>query len=192
MIQLLGSYEGTQEEVIRFLTFHRCKKWSHRSRSNPRQQRYRLGLEMGPSAHCRVLWPYPTSDLDSWDRVHAKNGLTHLDGTQDSRDTDWVLKWVLEHIAAFCWVSRADINTVIVWLRPLDWYIICLVVNDGLISITITITKTITTTITITKTFFFFKKSLRASDVEAEPKFPSDLLQPVLRSGGGLPGISLI
>ena len=52
--------------------------------------------------------------------------------------------------------------------------------NDGLISITITITKTITTTITITKTFFFFKKSLRASDVEAEPKFPSDLLHPVL------------
>ena len=64
--------------------------------------------------------------------------------------------------------------------------------NDGLISITITITKTITTTITITKTFFFFKKSLRASDVEAEPKFPSDLLQAVRRSGGGLPGISLI
>ena len=30
------------------------KMVSH-SRSNPRQQRYRLGLEMGPSAHCRVL-----------------------------------------------------------------------------------------------------------------------------------------
>ena len=64
--------------------------------------------------------------------------------------------------------------------------------NDGQISITITITKTITTTITITKTFFFFKKSLRASDVEAEPKFPSYLLHSVLRSEGGLAGISLI
>ena len=68
--------------------------------------------------------------------------------------------------------------------------ITCLVWNDGLISITITITKT--TTITITKTFFFFKKSLSASDVEAEPKFPSDLLQWGLRYGGCLHGKSLI
>ena len=128
-----GVMRGPRRRWSNSWHFVDAKKWSHRSRLNPRQQRYRLGLEMGPSAHCRVLWPYPTSDLDSWDRVHAKNGLTRLDRTQDSRDTDWVLKWVLVHIAPFCWVSRAYINTVIVWLRPLDWYIICLVVNDGLI-----------------------------------------------------------
>ena len=42
----------------------------------PKTQRYRLGLKMGPSAHCRVLLHTATSDLDSLDSVDAKNGLT--------------------------------------------------------------------------------------------------------------------
>ena len=38
---------------------------------------------MGPSVHCRVLLHTATSD--SWDSVDAKNGLTHLDWTPDTR-----------------------------------------------------------------------------------------------------------
>ena len=48
-----------------FLRFCRCEKWSHTSTSDPRHQRYKLCLKMGPSAHCRVLLRTATSDLDS-------------------------------------------------------------------------------------------------------------------------------
>ena len=65
-------------------------------------QRYKGGLKMGPSAHCRVLLHKLTSDLDSWNSVDAKNGVTCQDWTKDTRDTKWVLKWVLVGIAAFC------------------------------------------------------------------------------------------
>ena len=49
------------------------------------------------------------SDLDSRDSVDAKNGLTHLDWTPDTRDTECVLKWVLVCIAAFCYARRPQI-----------------------------------------------------------------------------------
>ena len=44
------------------------------------------------NVHCRAIF---MSDLDSSDSVDAKNDLTHLDWTPDTRDTEWVLKWVL-------------------------------------------------------------------------------------------------
>ena len=54
---------------------------------------------MGLNAHCRVLLHKPISDLDSWDSVDAKNGVTCVDWTKDTRDTKGVLKWVLVRIA---------------------------------------------------------------------------------------------
>ena len=48
-----------------FLRFCRCKKWCHMLRLDQGHQRYRGGLKMGPSAHCRVLLHKPKSDLDS-------------------------------------------------------------------------------------------------------------------------------
>ena len=48
------------------------------------------------NVHCCAIF---RSDLDSWDTVDAKNGLTHLDWTPDTRDTKCVLKWVLVCIA---------------------------------------------------------------------------------------------
>ena len=41
------------------------------------------------NAHCRAI---SMSDLDSWDSVDAKNGLTHLDLTPDTRDTKCVFQ----------------------------------------------------------------------------------------------------
>ena len=41
------------------------------------------------------------SDLDCGDYVDVKNGLTHLDWTPDTRDTEWAVKWVLVCIAMF-------------------------------------------------------------------------------------------
>ena len=62
-----------------------------------------MGLHMGSSAHCCVLLCNPYyPDLDSSDFVDAKNGLTCLDWTKDTRNIDWVLKWVLVHTAALC------------------------------------------------------------------------------------------
>ena len=49
------------------------------------------------------------SDLDSWDSVDAKNGLTCQDWTKDTRDTEWVLKWVIVRIAAFCCARQPQI-----------------------------------------------------------------------------------
>ena len=46
-------------------------------------------------------WEELISDLDSWDSVDAKNGVTCLDWTKDTRDTKGVLKWVLVRIATF-------------------------------------------------------------------------------------------
>ena len=69
---------------------------------------------MGPIAHCRVLLRKPTSDLDSWDSVNAKNGLIQLDWTPDTRDTKCVLKWVLVRIAAICYAQRPQI-----WIREI-------------------------------------------------------------------------
>ena len=48
-----------------FLRFCRCKKWCHMPRLDHRHQRYKGGLKMGLSAHCRVLLCNPISDLDS-------------------------------------------------------------------------------------------------------------------------------
>ena len=39
----------------------------------------------------------------------------HIDWTQDTRDTDWILKWVLVCIAAFCCTSRYHI-----WIIKID------------------------------------------------------------------------
>ena len=57
------------------------------------------------------------SDLDSWDSVDAKNGLTHLDWTKDTRDTKCVLKWVIVRNAEFCYSSRPQI-----WIPTIDYY----------------------------------------------------------------------
>ena len=38
-----------------FLGIFRCKKWCHTPTLDPRHQRYRLCLKMGPSVHCRIL-----------------------------------------------------------------------------------------------------------------------------------------
>ena len=67
-----------------------------------------------PNAHCRAIF---MSDLDSWDSVDAKNGLTHLDWTPDTRDTECVLKWVLARIAAFCCARRPQI-----WIPETEYY----------------------------------------------------------------------
>ena len=72
---------------FRFLRFCRCEKWSHTSRLDPRHQRYRVGLKMGPSAHCRVPLRKLTSDLDSWDWGLSKNVLTCSDLTTGSWET---------------------------------------------------------------------------------------------------------
>ena len=81
--------------VMYCLLFNRCfQTWKYK---------------MGPSAHWRVPLRTPTSDLDSWDSVDAKNGLTHLDWTTDTRDTKCVLKWVPVRIAAFHCTSRPQI-----------------------------------------------------------------------------------
>ena len=60
---------------------------------------------------------YSYSDLDSWDSVDAKNGLTHLDWTPDTRDTKCVLKWVLVRIAALCCATRPQI-----WIPQTEYY----------------------------------------------------------------------
>ena len=57
------------------------------------------------------------SDLDSWDSVDEKNGLTHLDWTPDTRDTKCVLKWVLVRIAAFCCARWPQI-----WIPETEYY----------------------------------------------------------------------
>ena len=66
------------------------------------------------NAHCRAIF---MSDLDSWDSVDAKNGLTHLDWTTDTRDTKCVLKWVLVRIAAFCCAHGPQI-----WIPETEYY----------------------------------------------------------------------
>ena len=66
------------------------------------------------NAHCRTIF---MSDLDSWDSVNAKNGLTHLDWTPDTRDTKCVLKWVLARIDAFCCASWPQI-----WISEIEYY----------------------------------------------------------------------
>ena len=66
------------------------------------------------NALCRAIF---MSDLDSWDSVDAKNGLTHLDWTPDTRDTECVLKWVLARIAAFCCARRPQI-----WIPETEYY----------------------------------------------------------------------
>ena len=66
------------------------------------------------NAHCRAIF---MSDLDSWDSVDAKNGLTHLDWTPDTRDTKCVLKWVLVRIAAFCCAHWPQI-----WIPETEYY----------------------------------------------------------------------
>ena len=63
------------------------------------------------NALCRAIF---MSDLDS---VDAKNGLTHLDWTPDTRDTECVLKWVLARIAAFCCARRPQI-----WIPETEYY----------------------------------------------------------------------
>ena len=67
--------------------------------------------EPSHSAHCRVLLRTATSDLDSWDSVDAKNGLTCQDWTKDTRDTEWVLKWVIVRIAAFCCTQQNTLKS---------------------------------------------------------------------------------
>ena len=57
------------------------------------------------------------SDLDSWDSVDAKNGLTHLDWIPDTRNTKCVLKWVIVHIAAFCCA-----NWLQIWIPETENY----------------------------------------------------------------------
>ena len=82
--------------IFWFVFYQKWKKW-------------KIGLKIGPSAHCRVLLRTTTSDFDSWDSEDAKNGLKHLDWTPDTRDTKCVLKWVLVRIAAFCCAHRPQI-----------------------------------------------------------------------------------
>ena len=48
-----------------FPRFCKYKKWSHMSKLDQGHQRYRLGLKMGHSVHCRVALHKPISDLDS-------------------------------------------------------------------------------------------------------------------------------
>ena len=62
------------------------------------------------SAYCRAIF---MSDLDFRDSVDAKNGLTHLDWTPDSKDT----KCVLVRIAAFCCANQPH-N----WIPETEYY----------------------------------------------------------------------
>ena len=41
---------------------------------------------MGLNAHCLIMLHEVISDLDSWDCVDAKNGVTCQDWTKDTRD----------------------------------------------------------------------------------------------------------
>ena len=91
--------------------------WEIGRRNGPKTHKYRLGLKMGHSAHCRVLLFTATSDLDSWDSVDAKNGLTCQDWTKDTRDTERVLKWVIVRIAAFCCAQQPQI-----WIPEIEYY----------------------------------------------------------------------
>ena len=47
-------------------------------------QRFRRSL----NTHCRVRLHEVISDLDSWDSVFAKNGVTCQDWMKDTRDTE--------------------------------------------------------------------------------------------------------
>ena len=60
-----GGMDPRLDPRFGFLRFCRCKKWCHMSRLDQGHQRYKGGLKMGPSAHCRVLLHTATSDLDS-------------------------------------------------------------------------------------------------------------------------------
>ena len=84
---------------------------------NQSNQRYILGLKKGLSVHCRVwLWDL-ISYLDSWDSVHAENGITCQDWTNSTRYTYWVLKRVLVRIAALCCARRPQI-----WIPETEYY----------------------------------------------------------------------
>ena len=64
------------------------------------------------------------SDLYSSDSV---DGLTHLDWTPGTRDTEWVLKWVLVCIAEKCpHIHRSDHRE----LRNM-WWVVLVVVGGG-------------------------------------------------------------
>ena len=58
--------DGVENNIrFGFLRFCRCKKWCNMSRLDQGHQRYKGGLKMGLSAHCRVLLHKLISDLDS-------------------------------------------------------------------------------------------------------------------------------
>ena len=78
---------------IEFLRFCRCKKWYDKLRLDQGHQRYRSGLKKCLKAQCRVLLCTLMPELNSWDSVDAKNGLTCQDWTTDTRDNDW---WPLD------------------------------------------------------------------------------------------------
>ena len=58
-------------------------------------------LNMVPNAHCRISLHALVSELNSWDFVHAKNGLTCPKRTTRSKVRKNVLIWFLMCIAAF-------------------------------------------------------------------------------------------
>ena len=52
--------DGVENNIrFGFLRFCRCKKWCNMSRLDQGHQRYKGGLKMGLSAHCRVLLRKP-------------------------------------------------------------------------------------------------------------------------------------
>ena len=61
---------------------------------------------MVPNVHCRVPLRAPISELNSWDFVHAKNGLTRPKRTTESKVRKYILILVLMRIAAFFCVRR--------------------------------------------------------------------------------------
>ena len=101
-ISIIRRMDINTDAIIEFLRFCRCKKWFDMSRLGQGHQRYRSGLKKCLKAQCHILLCTLMLELNSWDSVDAKNGLTCQDWTKDTRDTDQVLKSVLKHNAAFC------------------------------------------------------------------------------------------
>ena len=81
------------DAIIEFLRFCRCKKCFDMSRLDWGHQRYRSGLKKCLKAQCRVFLCKLILELNSWDSVDAKNGMTSSDWTKDTRDNDW---WPLD------------------------------------------------------------------------------------------------
>jgi hypothetical protein len=118
--------------IFGFLRLSTIKKCPHILKLDHRELRNSKGHKMVNRVHCRALLRKLISDLDSYYQIlditimtrssrkgkgsEGKGERNCLDWTQNTRNTDWAIKWVIVCIAAYFCASLSQI-----WILEIEY-----------------------------------------------------------------------